>query len=155
MYNKDADQPRPYLWRSATMSGWVIAPVHSANWSPDEIAGTQRATQIFKSWIRPILKDVKVHHILPRPDGLHWDGMFYWSPSLLRGILYIFRPNNDQAAQRIRLKGLVPEAQYRVHSEDGSVPEGIRAANDLMNSGLPVKLPSKYSSDLIYLEQIK
>jgi alpha-galactosidase len=155
MYNKDADQPRPYLWRSATMSGWVIAPVHSASWSPDEIASAQRATEIFKSWIRPILKDVKVHHILPRPDGFHWDGMFYWSPSLKRGTLYIFRPNNDQATQRIRLKGLTPEAQYRLRSEEGSVPEETRAGDDLMSSGLKVKLTTKYSSDLIYLEQSK
>ena len=137
------------------MSGWVIAPVHSANWSPEEIAGAQRATEIYKSWIRPILKDVKVHHILPRPDGFRWDGMFYWSPSLKRGTLYVFRPNNDQVAQRIRLKGLAVVGQYRVRSEDGSVAEGIRTGNDLMSNGLPVKLPSKYSSDLIYLEQIK
>jgi hypothetical protein len=79
--------------------------------------------------------------------------MFYWSPSLKRGTLYIFRPNNDQTTQRIRLKGLTPETQYRIRSEDGSVPEEIRAGNDLMSSGLKVNLPRKYSSDLIYLEQ--
>jgi alpha-galactosidase len=152
-YNKEADQPRPFFWRCAMMSAWQIDPTHTANWSPEEIAGAQRATEIYKSWIRPMLKDVMVHHILPRPDDLHWDGMFYWSPSLKRGTLYIFRPNNDQATQRIRLKGLTPEAQYRIRSEDGSVPEEIRAGNDLMSSGLKVKLPGKYSSDLIYLEQ--
>jgi alpha-galactosidase len=154
-YNKDSDQPRPFLWRSAMMSAWQIDPTHTANWSPEEIAGAQRATEIYKSWIRPMLKDVEVHHILPRPDDFHWDGMFYWSPGLKRGTLYIFRPNNDQATQRIRLKGLMPEAQYRIHSEDESVPEEIRGGNDLMSSGLKVKLPRKYSSDLIYLEQSK
>jgi hypothetical protein len=154
-YNKEADQPRPFFWRCAMMSAWQIDPTHTANWSPEQIAGAQRATEIYKSWIRPMFKDVKVHHILPRPDDLHWDGMFYWSPSLKRGTLYIFRPNNDQATQRIRLKGLTPEAQYRIRSEDGSVPEEIRAGNDLMSSGLKVKLPGKYSSDLIYLEQSK
>lgn len=154
-YNKDADQPRAFLWRCGMMSAWQIDPTHTANWSPEEIASAQRATEIYKSWIRPMLKDVEVHHILPRPDDLHWDGMFYWSPSLERGTLYIFRPNNDQATQRIRLKGLTPEAQYRIRSEDGSVPEETRAGNDLMSTGLKVKLPRKYSSDLIYLDQSK
>jgi hypothetical protein len=135
------------------MSAWQMDPTHTANWSPEEIAGARRATDIYKSWIRPMLQDVEVHHILPRPDDLHWDGMFYWSPSLKRGTLYIFRPNNDQATERIRLKGLAPEAQYRIRSEDGSVPEEIRTGNDLMSSGLKVKLPGKHSSDLIYLEQ--
>jgi hypothetical protein len=50
----------------------------------------KKATAIYKSWIRPILRGVKVHHILPRPDGYHWDGMFYWSPDLKHGTLYIF-----------------------------------------------------------------
>jgi alpha-galactosidase len=154
-YNKEADQPRPFFWRCAMMSAWQMDPTHTANWSPEEIAGARRATDIYKSWIRPMLQDVEVHHILPRPDDLHWDGMFYWSPSLKRGTLYIFRPNNDQATERIRLKGLTPGAQYRIRSEDGSVSEEIRAGNDLMSSGLKVKLPHKYSSDLIFVEQNK
>jgi len=137
------------------MSAWQIDPTHSADWSPEEIASTQRATEIYKSWIRPILQDVEVHHILPRPDGFHWDGMFYWSPGLKRGTVYVFRPNNDQASQRIPLKGLAPEAQYRVRSEDGSVAEEISTGKDLMGGGIKIKLPSKYSSDLIYIEQVK
>jgi alpha-galactosidase len=154
-YNKDADRPLPFLWRSAMMSAWQIDPTHSASWSPEEVAGARRATEIYKSWIRPMLKDVQVHHILPRPDDFHWDGMFYWSSSLRRGTLYIFRPNNDEVAQRIRLKGLAAEGRYRVRSEDGSVAEEIRAGNDLMSTGLKVKLARKYSSDLIFIEQSK
>ncbi len=152
-FNKDADRPRPFFWRSAMMSAWQIDPTHTANWSPEEIAGAKRATEIYKSWIRPMFKDVEVHHILPRPDGAHWDGMFYWSPSLKHGTLYIFRPNNDQATQRVRLKGLTPEAQYRLRSEDSSVAEGVRSGKELMSYGLKIKLPNKYSSDLVYLEQ--
>jgi alpha-galactosidase len=155
IYNKDADRPLPFFWRCAMMSAWQIDPTHTANWSPEEIAGARRATEIYKSWIRPILQDVEVHHILPRPDDFHWDGMFYWSPSLKRGTVYVFRPNNDQATQRIRLKGLAAEGQYHVRSEDGSIVEENRAGNDLMTNGLKVKLPGKYSSDLIFVEQSK
>jgi len=154
-YNNDADRPRPFFWRSAMMSAWQIDPTHTASWSPEDIAGARRATEIYKSWIRPILADVEVHHILPRPDGLHWDGMFYWSPSLKRGTLYIFRPNNDQIAQRIRLKGLEPRARYRLRSEDGALAEQTREGQDLMSAGLLLKLPEKFSSDLIYVESVK
>jgi hypothetical protein len=49
---------------------------------------------------------------------------------------------------------LTPEAQYRIRPEDGSVPEEMRAGNDLMNSGLKVKLPGKHNSDLIYFERV-
>ncbi len=154
-YNKDGDRPRPFFWRSAMMSAWQIDPTHTASWSPEEIAGVQRSVEVYKSWVRPMLADVEVHHILPRPDGLHWDGMFYWSPGLKRGTLYIFRPNNDQTTQRIRLKGLEPGARYHLRSEDGTLADEIRDGKDLMNGGLLLKLPEKFSSDLIYVELIK
>ena len=154
-YNKDADQPGSYLWRSAMMSAWQIDPTHSADWPPEAIASVQRATEIYKSWIRPILKDVEVHHILPRPDGIHWDGMFYWSPSLHRGTVYVFRPKNNEESQDIRLKGLVPGAEYQIHSEDGSVRPVVLSGRDLMRAGLKIRLPHPFSSDLIYLEEKK
>ena len=82
-----------------------------------------------------------------------WDGMFYWSPPLKHGTLYIFRPNNDQTSQVIRLKGLQPQKTYRVHSEDGGAAESTRSGADLMKLGIKVALPSKYSSDLVYIEE--
>lgn len=41
----------------------------------DEIASAKRMTEIYKSWIGQMLKDIEVHHILPRPDDLHWEGV--------------------------------------------------------------------------------
>jgi alpha-galactosidase len=152
-YNKDADRPLPYFWRSAMMGAWQIDPTKVASWSEQERAGVKKATELYKSWIRPMLQDVQVHHILPRPDGYHWDGMFYWSPPLKHGTLYIFRPNNDQVTQLIRLKGLQPQKMYRIRSEDGAIAESTRSGADLMKLGLKATLPSKYSSDLVFVEE--
>jgi hypothetical protein len=134
------------------MGAWQIDPTKSVDWTPQERADVKQATAIYKSWIRPMLRDVQAHHILPRPDGYHWDGMFYWSPSLKHGTLYIFRPNNDQAEQRVRLKGLEPATEYRVRSQDGSVAEETRTGAGLMQNGLRIRLPGKYTSDLVFLE---
>jgi hypothetical protein len=152
-YNNVTDAPEPYLWRSSMMNQWQIDPTNSASWTPEQRAKVRRATEIYKSWIRPILKDVQVHHILPRPDGYHWDGMFYWSPSLKQGTLYIFHPNSDTATQNVSLKGLEPGQSYRVRSEDHSTAEKIYSGQQLMNGALTVHLPDKYTSDLIYLEE--
>jgi alpha-galactosidase len=152
-YNRDSDRPLPYFWRSAMMSAWQIDPTNTSTWTAEERTGARHSTEIYKSWIRPMLRDVEVHHILPRPDGYHWDGMFYWSPSLKRGTVYIFRPNNDQNFQRIRLKGLAAYKSYRIRSEDGSVKQGVQMGASLMNLGLRVMLTGKYTSDLIYLEE--
>jgi hypothetical protein len=155
IWDKIGDRRSPYLWRSGMMSGWQVCPSDLSRWTPEQQAALKRSVDVYKSWIRPILRDAKVHHILPRPDGYHWDGMFYWSQSLKRGTVYIFRPNNDELYQRVRLKGLVAAQRYKVRSEDRSVQEGVHSGAELMNAGLRVKLPGKYTSDLIYLEDAK
>ncbi len=154
-YDTVSDAPEPYLWRSAMMNQWQIDPTNSASWTPAQRAKVKRATEVYKSWIRPILQDVEVHHILPRPDGYHWDGMFYWSPSLKRGTLYIFRPNSDVAMQHVALKGLTPDAKYKVRAEDHSTVVATYSGTELMSNGLTIHLPGKYTSDLVYLEQVR
>ena len=154
-YDTVSDAPEPYLWRSSMMNQWQIDPTNSASWTEEQRAKVRRATEIYKSWIRPMLQDVEVHHILPRPDGYHWDGMFYWSPSLNHGMLYIFRPNNDTPAQSVLLKGLEPGANYKVRTEDHSTKEATYSGQELMSSGLMIRLPGKYTSDLVYLEAVR
>ena len=154
-YDNVSDAPEPYLWRSSMMNQWQIDPTDSATWTPEQRAKVKRATEIYKTWIRPILQDVKVHHILPRPDGYHWDGLFYWSPSLKHGTLYIFRPNNDTPARRVSLKGLAPNSKYKIRAEDHSTAESTYSGAELMDKGLVIHLPGKYTSDLVYLEEVR
>ena len=153
-YDTASDAPEPYFWRSSMMNQWQIDPTHSATWTQKQRDGVKRATEIYKSWIRPMLPDAEVHHILPRPDGFHWDGMFYWSPSLKHGTLYIFRPNSDQKKMLVPLKGLAPNTNYKVRTEDHSTSDATYSGADLMNTGLTIQLPGKYTSDLVYLEEV-
>jgi hypothetical protein len=53
----------------------------------------------------------------------------------------------------VRLKGLEPATHYRVRSQDGSVAEETRTGAGLMQEGLRIKLPGKYTSDLVFLEE--
>jgi alpha-galactosidase len=153
-YDTVSDAPEPYFWRSSMMNWWQIDPTKSSTWTAEQKAKVKRATDIYKSWVRPILPDAKVHHILPRPDGYHWDGMFYWSPSLKKGTLYIFRPNSDEKSRIITLKGLDAKTRYSIRSEDHTTSEGTYTGAQLMEAGLKIALPGKYTSDLIYVEQV-
>jgi len=152
-YNTVSDAPESYFWRSSMMNAWQIDPTHSATWTQKQKDGVKRATEIYKTWVRPILPDAEVHHILPRPDGLHWDGMFYWSPSLKRGTVYIFRPNSDRKTMLVPLRGLEPGTKYKIRTEDHSTPDATYSGADLMNTGLNIALPGKFTSDLIYVEE--
>ncbi|MCX5771625.1 MAG: alpha-galactosidase [Candidatus Hydrogenedentes bacterium] len=151
-YKVPGDDPGTYLWRSGMMGAWQIDPTNTRIWTDGEKNSARRSAQIYKDWIRPILKDVKVHHVLPRPDGIHWDGMFYWSPGLKRGTLYIFRPDAQEETTLVHLKGLDPKQDYRAWSEDGSIQPGVRTGSELMGNGLLIRLPARFSSDLIFLQ---
>jgi len=146
------DEPGAFLWRSAMMSAWQCCPANVENWTPEQVQSLQEAVAVYREWIRPILQDVKVHHILPRPDGKHWDGMFHWSPSLSKGTLYIFRTDSAEDTRTIKLKGLSPQGKYWLWCEEGSVSSGVRSGEELVESGLTVTLPAVYTSDLVFLQ---
>ncbi|OQB42430.1 MAG: Alpha-galactosidase [Candidatus Hydrogenedentes bacterium ADurb.Bin179] len=150
-YKVPGDDPEPFLWRSAMMGAWQIDPTRTAKWIPTQKELARRHADIYKQWVRPMLRDVKVHHILPRPDGKHWDGMFYWSQALSRGTLYVFRPDAPENERRIPLKGLARDSKYWLWSEDGSIASGEYRGADLMDEGVAVHLSAPYSSDLIYV----
>jgi hypothetical protein len=151
-YPVRGDNPGTFLWRSAMMGAWQIDPIDTAKWTEAEKESARQSVRIYKEWIRPLLQDAKVHHILPRPDGKHWDGMFYWSPSSTKGTLHIFRPDSPQDRQIVRLQGLTPNREYWVWCEDGSISPGLRGGAELMRTGLAIRLPEPYTSDLILLQ---
>jgi alpha-galactosidase len=151
-YRVRGDNPGTFLWRSAMMGAWQIDPTDTAKWTATEKESVLQSVRIYKEWIRPLLKDVKVHHILPRPDGQHWDGLFYWSPSLSKGTVFLFRPDSPEDRQIVPLIGLQPRRKYWVWCQDGSIQPGLRKGDELMRGGLAVRLTDRYTSDLIFLQ---
>jgi alpha-galactosidase len=153
VYSDVADAAEPYLWRSGMMGAWDLALTKSKELTEKQKQQIRRATDIYKSWIRPVLQDAHVHHILPRPDGTHWDGLFYWNASIKKGTAYIFRPNSEQSRQLIHLAGLDSKKRYKIHGEDGSVGAGTFSGETLMNQGIEIRLPAKFTSELVYVEE--
>jgi alpha-galactosidase len=155
VYSDVSDAPEPYLWRSGMMGAWDLALTQSKNLSEQQKRGIRRASDIYKSWIRPVLEDAHVHRILPRADGLHWDGMFYWNARIGKGTAYIFRPNSEQSHQLIFLAGLDPKRSYQIRGEDGALQAGRFTGDALMSQGVDVRLPARFTSELVYVEEAR
>ena len=155
VYSDVADAPEPYLWRSGMMGAWDLALTQSRNLSERQKNGIRRSSDIYKTWIRPVLEDAHVHRILPRADGLHWDGMFYWNTGIGKGTAYIFRPNSEQTHQVIFLAGLDPKRSYQIRGEDGALQSGRFTGDSLMSQGVDVRLPAKFTSELVYVEEAR
>jgi hypothetical protein len=99
------------------------------------------------------VRNANLYHVLPRPDDKRWDGIEYFDPVSRQGAMYIFRPDNPENRQVVKLKGLNPKAKYWLWGEDSSVALQQASGDELMQQGLVVTLPQTFSSDIIFLRE--
>jgi Melibiase len=145
-----------YLLRSG-MLGWFSLMQDTSQWSPEQRAEARVQFALYKSALRPLLREADVYHVAERPDGVHWDGIEYYSASLRRGALYAFRGSGpDQPTHRFRMLGLTPGSRYRLEFQDqGAAATRVLAGQLLMQEGVEVTLSLPLSSELIFLEEVR
>ncbi len=141
-----------YALRSG-MLGWFSLMLDASQWTAEQRSTARQEFALYKSALRPLIREADLYHVAPRPDGVHWDGIEYYSAKLRRGVLYAFRGSADQATHRFRLLGLEPGSRYRVRFQDHASTQ-VLTGEALMQRGVDVALPLPLSSELIFLEEI-
>ena len=141
-----------YMLRSGMM-GWVSVMQDTNEWTSAQHAAARRAIELYKTKLRPLIREARLYHISPRPDGVNWDGMEYWDPLRREGTVFAFRGSSGEAEHRFRLMGLDPRLTYRFHYEDGSSLDTAGSGARLMRDGLRVALPSPLTSELVLVSQ--
>ena len=111
---------------------------------------------LYKSALRPLIRDADLYHVTSRPDGVQWDGIEYYSARLGRGVLYAFRGSApDQPAHRFHLLGLTPGSRYALRFQDqGGAADRVQTGQVLMQQGVAVTLKWPLSSELVFFERI-
>ncbi|HEX3843121.1 MAG TPA: alpha-galactosidase [Steroidobacteraceae bacterium] len=140
-----------YMLRSGMM-GWLTVMQDTSEWTAEQHAAARKAIALYKTRLRPLIRDAELFHISARPDGVHWDGMEYWDPARGQGMIFAFHGSDPaETAHRFRLSGLNARATYHLHCEDGTSPDATASGQQLMTSGLRVVLREALSSELIFL----
>jgi hypothetical protein len=144
-----------YMLRSG-MLGWFTLMQDASEWSPEQRTEARVQFALYKSALRPLLREADVYHVAERPDGVRWDGIEYYSARLRRGVLYAFRGSaSDQPTHRFNLLGLKPQSRYRLKFQDqGAAANLVLAGQSLMQEGVEVTLGTPLSSELIFLEEV-
>ncbi len=144
-----------YLLRSG-MLGWFSLMQDTSQWSPEQRAEARRQFTLYKSALRPLIREADLYHVEQRPDGVHWDGIEYYSAPLRRGVLYAFRGTvPDEPSHRFRLQGLDLKSRYRLKFQDRGAAAGlVRTGRSLMQEGVEVNLDVPLSSELIFIEEV-
>jgi hypothetical protein len=144
-----------YMLRSG-MLGWFSLMVDTSRWSAGERAEAGVQFALYKSALRPLIRTADLYHVSPRPDGVHWDGIEYYSAALGRGVLYVFRGSvPDEPVHRFRLSGLSPHSRYALRFQDQSGAQtGTQSGDELMQQGVSVTLPSPLTSELVFFRNL-
>jgi alpha-galactosidase len=149
--------PRPenflYMLRSGMM-GWLTLMLDTSVWTPEQHEAARQAIDVYKKDLRPLIRDARLYHVSPRPDGVQWDGVEYWDPRRAKGVVFAFRGSiSGEPNHRFALSGLDAAKRYRLHFEDGSAPDRTVNGSELVNQGLPVQLENPLSSELVFLSE--
>jgi len=143
-----------YMLRSGMM-GWLTIMIDTNTaWSPEQHAAAKREIDVYKTELRPLIRDANLYHVSARPDGVHWDGEQYWDPERQRGVLYAFRGTVEREdTHAFVLRGLDPSRRYRVKFFDHTSPDRTISGRELMGKGLKIKLPLQNSSEMVFIER--
>jgi alpha-galactosidase len=142
-----------YELRSGMM-GWLSVMQDTSQWTPEQHAAARDAIALYKTRLRPLIRDAQLFHIAARPDGVHWDGMEYWSPAQQQGVVFAFRGSAaGEPTHRYVLAGLDSGATYHLHFHDGSSSDATASGRDLMTVGLRITLSAPLTSELIFLSR--
>ena len=143
-----------YMLRSGMM-GWISIMFDTTTWSAPQHVAAKEEFALYKSQLRPLIRDANVYHISERPDGVHWDGMEYFDPQVRRGVVYVFHGSTESESEhRFFLRGLQTTSRYKLGFHDHSSDDQVMEGTDLMKTGLLVRLPLANSSELIFLDEL-
>lgn len=145
--------PRPenfrYMLRSG-MLGWFSLMLDTRTWTAARRADARAQFALYRSALRPLIRDADLYHVADRPDGVHWDGIEYFSPRRQRGVLYAFRGSaTDEPSHRFHLAGLDPASRYTLRFHDRGVSR-VLTGRALMERGVDVPLAVPLSSELVF-----
>jgi alpha-galactosidase len=138
------------------MMGWVSIMLDTTAWSTQQQDVARQAFALYKTQLRPLIRDANLYHVSDRPDGVRWDGMEYWDPGQASGVLFAFRGSIVTEGQHsFRLAGLRDDAHYHIHFEDGTSPDQVLTGRQLRLQGITVRLHEPLSSELAFVQLAK
>jgi alpha-galactosidase len=142
-----------YMLRSGMM-GWFSLMIDTTTWHAEHYKIAKEEIQLYKSQLRPLIREADLYHVSGRPDAVNWDGMEYFDPQTRRGIVYAFRGATSEAMHRFPIRGVDPESKYQVRFHDHSASDQVVDGDELLNTGLLVKLLIPTSSEIVFLEEL-
>ena len=111
--------------------------------------------ELYKSELRPILRDARVFHHTPLTEYYNqtpWVVLEYASPDARKAVVTLFRTSSfGDPVYRLTPRGLDASQKYRVTFENRG-ETAVLSGIDLMRDGIPVTLQTAETSEMLVFE---
>ena len=107
---------------------------------------------LYKAKLRPLIREGNIYHILPRPDGVHWDGIEYYNTNNGKGAVMLFKPDSLPNSKTVKFAGLDAKKEYHLTFTDRPEQNTTLSGEELMELGLTISIKGKNQSEIIFFE---
>lgn len=142
-----------YATRSSMFGGPWVFMNRLTRMRPQDLEFASQEIAIFKR-IRGHIRDGKVFHLTGRPTETTWDALESYNAATDSAIVFVHRPEAPAGQRTLRLRGLNAGTRYRVRFQDDRRTL-TATGGQLMERGLLVRLPSMWTSEIVYVEPIR
>ncbi len=152
MYNPDGPYSNNYRFWSCLMGSPCQMTSMPSDMPPEMYNSFVRTIEIYHDWMQDLVKYGDLYHILPRADGVNWDGVQYYNEDTGKGAVLTFKPDpngNVEDTVTLKFQGLKADKKYYVWSELGYIPFATYTGAQLA-SGLNLTLEGSYATEIIY-----
>lgn len=134
----------------------ILGATHWCDSKADTFEYYKIYSDIYKNKVRPLIRNGELYHILPRPDGINWDGVMYADPDTeneIKGAVFLFKPSAEaNDTYNVVFKGLDENKTYKLTFEDRPEQNCTVSGKSLMTDGLNVEI--KYiGSEIIWITE--
>jgi hypothetical protein len=125
-----------YHTRSYMFGGPMILMNKITDWSQNTRAFAQREMTLYK-FVRSTIRDGKVYHLTPQPDGTFNDAMEAYDPQQDRAFIFVYGAAPGADVDYIQPQGLDPNAVYSVNFLEVQ-HSYVATGQELLQTGIPV-----------------
>jgi len=141
-----------YRTRSHFFGGPLILMDKITEWPDFMVEFMKKELGIYRS-LRLHIRDGKVYHLGPPPDGNFNDSIQSHHEASDRSVIFVYRQETASDRELVRPRGLRWDGIYRVRFQDS--PRSYAAAGrEIMESGVLVELPTQFFAEIVYIEPL-
>lgn len=146
-----------YGLRCSLTGGVMIGKWESNFDANDKATFNYYIKTVYNEKMKPLIREGNLYHILPRPDGINWDGLEYVDADTdreIKGLVMLWKPTDKEGdSKTIKLRGLKADVSYQLTFEDRTEQNCVMTGYELMNNGLIVTISEDMGSEMIWISE--